>query len=245
MAYARKIPPVLVDEVLRQRAEGKRNRETRAWLKRAHGIDISERGLGRLFARIDAERAPIARAVTVQELTGKVTADLQGFDGIIRRAERDERAAEKGEAKLDDLERELTILATTDMKDFLAEDGSILPLEKMPKDKRRAISSIRVEQIEVSGSGDDGDFKKVVSARVISLKLWDKNIAAKQLVDVRERKVGRELALKARDQQARVREVRLEMAGAKPSAEGEKKRVVVLPPVRPVAEEPESQPLPN
>lgn len=216
MPAPRKIPPKLEPEILRLRGEGQTAVETARWLKRLHGIDVTPRGVQKLLARIDEERAPIARAVTVQELTGKVTADLQGFDGIIRRAERDERASEKGDPELVDVEQKLSAVVNADIADYYAADGTFLPLDKIPEVKRRAVASLRIREDVEEKLTDDGAPMKKTTVRVVSLKLLDPIKAAPALVDIRERRVGRELALKAREQQLRARETRLEMAGAMP-----------------------------
>lgn len=229
MGAPRKIPPNLEPDILRLRGEGKTEAQTAAWLFTAHEIKVTKRGVGKLLERLDRKRAPIAQAVAERELSGKVIADLQGFDGIIRRAEKDERASEKGDPGLADVEQKLSAVVNADIADYYAADGTFLPLDKIPEAKRRAVASVRIREDIEEKLTDDGLPMKKTTIRVVSLKLLDPIKAAPALVDIRERKVGRELALKAREQQMKAREIRLEMAGAKPKdgAESEvRKRLI-------------------
>lgn len=241
MAARRKIPPNLEDDILRLRGEGKVESEIAAWLG-TKGVDITTRGVGKFLERFDKKRAPLAQAIAEKELSGKVIADLQGFDGIIARAEKDERAAEMA-ISYADVEKTLTATATVKLGDYFHADGTMRPMAEWTEAQQLAAESVKIREVIQETEADDGAPMKKTATRVIAVKLRDSTKAGVELVAVRERKVARELALKARDQQARVREVRLEMAGAKPPPGSEKKRVVVLPPVRPVAEEPETQPI--
>ncbi len=72
--------------------------------------------------------------------------------------------------------RELLKLATVDIQDIYDEDGNLLPLNEMPENARKAISSIEVvEEFDHPGQGRKriGFTKKV--------KLWDKTKALEKL----------------------------------------------------------------
>lgn len=237
-----KIPPKLKDDLLRMRGAGKIAAELREWLSAEHGIEVTLRGVQRYLERIDKERAPIARAVAIQELTGKVVADLDGFEGIIKRAERDERASEK-KVNYADVEKTLVAIATAKLGDYFQSDGSLKPMSEWTEDQHLAAESVKIREVTEESETDDGAPMKKTEARVVALKLRDSEKASVDLVAVRERKVARELAMKSRDQQAKVRATRLEMAGAGAPRDGDQKRVVVLPAVRPVEQEPETQPI--
>lgn len=237
-----KIPPDLRPEILRRRGQGKSPAETAAWLKAEHGVSVTARAVQKTLARLDEERAPIARAVAIQELTGKVVADLEGFEGIIRRAEKDEKASEKA-VNYVDVEKTLVAISTARLGDYFQSDGSMKPMTEWTEDQHLAAESVKIKQVTEEAETDDGAPMKKVAVQVVALKLRDSEKASVDLVAVRERKVARELAMKARDQQTKVRATRLEMAGAGAPKDGEQKRVVVLPAVRPVDQEPETQPI--
>jgi phage terminase small subunit len=68
---------------------------------------------------------------------------------------------------------ELARIGLFDPGQLFAEDGSLLPIKKMPPEVRAAIASIEVEEIDADGK---------VIGRVKKVKLWDKNSAADKLL---------------------------------------------------------------
>lgn len=77
--------------------------------------------------------------------------------------------ADRLEIKSDDVLRELFRIATTDIGDVFDEEGRLKPLKDIPKDTRRAIASIEVDEL-FDGSGED----RVQTGWVKKVKFWDK-----------------------------------------------------------------------
>lgn len=217
MAAPPKIPPKLFEDLLRLRADGKSGQDMADWLKTEHGVKVSRQAVQNKLAAIDKEREPIARAVAIAKLTKSVATDLDAVEAIIDRAIEDEKFA----GKTDDTDEELECIAHSDFLKVMDKNGAMLPADKIPEKTRRAISSIKIEQIEVpvpgvpGGNGEDGEDGEVRAAgRIIEVKFWDKNKGIVELNRSREKLVSRELRIKARDQQLRARALRLEIAGA-------------------------------
>lgn len=68
---------------------------------------------------------------------------------------------------------ELARIGLIDPGRLFADDGSLLPIKKMPAEVRAAIASVEIEEIDADGK---------VIGRVKKIKLWDKNSAADKLL---------------------------------------------------------------
>jgi hypothetical protein len=209
MPAPKSIPPKLHAAILRKAGEACTGPEIAAWLKSAHGVKTSARAVQRLLKQVADDRAPIAQAVTREKLAGTIAPDLDAVEAIIERARRDEDAA----GSVADLIEEMEALARSDIGEMFDAEGAMLPLKDMPEKARRAIASIEIEQVDVEGSADDGNFSRS-AGRVVKVKLWDKPRSLEQGLKQRLALSGRELAIKARDQQLRALALRLELSGA-------------------------------
>lgn len=78
------------------------------------------------------------------------------------------KAEVKGAAVLTELKH----FAHSDLKDAFHEDGTLLPLHKMPEKIRRAIKSFEVEELFDEPDPDTGEKFKI--GRVVKVSLWDK-----------------------------------------------------------------------
>lgn len=96
-------------------------------------------------------------------------------DGLItvRIAELRQAVAEQVVASEARVIEELARIGLFDPGRLFAEDGSLLPIRKMPAEVRAAIASIEVEEIDVDGR---------IIGRIKKVKLWDKNSAAEKLL---------------------------------------------------------------
>lgn len=75
--------------------------------------------------------------------------------------------AERVEIKADDVLRELLRIATTDISEAFTEEGRLKPLKDIPKEIRRAIASVEIDEwANPLGDGPLG--------RTSKLKFWDK-----------------------------------------------------------------------
>lgn len=110
------------------------------------------------------------KAVTIV----KRASELLAGGGVTGRIEELRRAAASAvvanEARVIE---ELARIGLFDPGELFAEDGSLLPVKKMPPAVRAVIASIEVEEIKADGK---------VIGRVKKIKLWDKNSAADKLL---------------------------------------------------------------
>lgn len=91
--------------------------------------------------------------------------------------------AERVEVKADDVLRELLRLALVDVTDAFDEQGNLRPLKDMPKDLRRAVSSLEWETVlgDTIMTDDGIEVQSAPIARVGKLKFWDKTKALEML----------------------------------------------------------------
>lgn len=226
--------------------EGKSAKEIAAWLKSDRGVEMTVRGVRLALAKeAKKDRAltgPIAQAVAQEKTLKTVGANVDAVNELITRAVADEDRARS----VKDCEEKLEAIVQVALCDYLDVNGAFKPWDKLTRKQQLAVVSYKVEQVHVPGlvRHDDGEAFELLKGQLVHVKLGDPIKAAKELADLRAYKVERELSIKARDQQLRARSLQLELAGAKrPADDPTRRRVVVLPPVRVVADEPESQPL--
>lgn len=204
------IPPDLEPAILAKSGEGLSAQAIAAWLLSEHHVEASRPAVQRFLARIAKERKPIAQAVARSKLSKEVVADLDAVNGVLERARADEKAA----AQTDDVLAELQRLALVDVSmAFGPGDAGLLPLDKMPEEVRKAISSFEIEQINTEVETDEGP-RMVNVGKLVKVKFWDKTKALDQLTRLRLASNAKDIALKARDQQLKALALRLELSGA-------------------------------
>ncbi len=88
------------------------------------------------------------------------------------------KALEEVEMEVEDILREYSALASSDITEFLDERGSLLPASEWPKRARRAVASVKVTKKNLTvGDGEMDD--------VVEIKLWNKNQALDSLSKIR------------------------------------------------------------
>jgi hypothetical protein len=201
----RAIPPRLEPEILAKSGDGWSAQRISEWLLTEQKVSASRPAVQRFLAKVAKDRAPIAQAITREKLASTITKDLDAVDGILDRARKDENAA----SRLEDVEQEVERIAKVDIAKAYGPLGTLLPLDKMDEDVRRAIAGIEVvEQFENVGD------QRVKTGELVKVKFWDKPRTLEMLGKMRASLARREMALKARDQQLRALTLRLELSGA-------------------------------
>lgn len=227
-------------------ADGKNAKDIAAWLLAEHQIVVTDRGVSLALAKEGKKQqalmAPIAQAVAKEKALKTVGANVDAVEGIIQRALKDETRSRK----VDDVEEKLEAIVTVALCDYLDVNGAFKSWDLLTRKQQLAVVKYKVQQVDIPGivRADDGEEVKILKGQIVHITLGDPVKAAVELNEIRIHKKERELAIKARDQQLRARSLQLELAGAKRSPDDPtRRRVVVLPPIRPVAEEPETQPI--
>lgn len=205
MPRSRVIPPKLHKALLeRAGTTGDGGPALSAWLLSAHGIEASPRAVQRYLKEVGDERAPIARAVAREQLSKTVTSDLDAIDQLLRDAQQYQIAA----GRLADLVKEAERVAKADLGKAVDEKtGRLKPLSEMPDDIRLAIAGIEVEEL-FEGQGE----ARTKIGDLVKVKLWDKTRGIELAAKIR----SGHMAMQAMAMEAKLRALRLEMAGALP-----------------------------
>lgn len=74
------IPPKLEPEVLNKAGDGWTTRRIAEWLHEVHKVETSHKTVANLLNRIQAERAPIAKAVVRQTIAKSINVDLERME---------------------------------------------------------------------------------------------------------------------------------------------------------------------
>lgn len=75
-----KILPELHEEVLSRVLKGETLDQVRAWLKRAHKIEVSKVAVGKLVRKHRKSRAEVSHAATVEHISKRIPKDLAESD---------------------------------------------------------------------------------------------------------------------------------------------------------------------
>jgi len=133
-----------------------------------------ERFVAEYIVDLNATQAAIRAGYSVK------TARAIGFENLTKPHISDAVARAQSE-RLDEMNveagvvlRELSRLATSDLRQLFREDGSLLPIDEMPDEVAAAISSIEVVTTYPNGKDEPPEYVKKV-------RLWDKNTALTNL----------------------------------------------------------------
>jgi hypothetical protein len=216
MGRPRLIPESLFAEVFERSGKRESSDSIAVWLTERLGKKVDGRTVRTALAKIRAERAPIAKQIVTEELSKTLTADLAAVEQLLKDIGKHQQAAEKVQDLITEAER----IGKVDPLKVISTTGTILPMDKIDEDTRRAIASIKVYE-EFEGQGES----RVKIGETVELKFWPKAPALELAGNLRS-------GLKALQSIAKKLEVlafrfKLSGAGGGGSEDG---GVVVLPP---------------
>jgi hypothetical protein len=216
MPRPRLIPEDLYPEILARSGKRESSDSIAVWVSEKIGKNVNGRTVRLMLAQVRKERAPLAKQIVTEELSKTLTADLQAVEDLLADIKKHQVRAEKVEDLIAEAER----IGKADPLKIMGPNGTILALDKIEENTRRAIASVKVFE-EFEGQGD----ARVKTGETVEVKFWPKAPALELAANLRS-------GIKALVSIAKRLEVlafRLKLSGAGGGGEDDGGGVVVLP----------------
>jgi hypothetical protein len=149
MPRPRLIPEDLYPEILARSGKRESSDSIAVWVSEKIGKNVNGRTVRLMLAQVRKERAPLAKQIVTEELSKTLTADLQAVEDLLADIKKHQVRAEKVEDLIAEAER----IGKADPLKIMGPNGTILALDKIEENTRRAIASVKVFE-EFEGQGD-------------------------------------------------------------------------------------------